>query len=202
MVRTARVGSNELFAEVPVFPVVVPIAVAAMALMVWHLHRRALLSWPRAAVALSLCVYVAGVIANTLFPIYLNNPSASAPWHAHIEVTPLVGYEVADALMNICVFVPLGPLLALAFPAWTGWRVLTSAAVFSLGIEISQYVTAHLLGGGHIADINDLVFNVVGAALGCGLLSVLTSVPRAARLIDRFRWASRGTPAGASVRGG
>ncbi|WP_244931164.1 VanZ family protein [Nocardioides sp. W7] len=178
-----------MFAEVPVLPVVVPLAVAVMAFFVWHMQRRGLLSFPRVAVALALCVYVAGILANTLFPIYLDKPSRSAPWHAYIDVTPLVGYEVADAVMNICVFVPLGVLLALALPRWTWWRVLAAAAMFSLGIELSQYVTAHLLGGGHIADINDFVFNVVGAALGCGLLSALTPVPHAARLIDRFRWA-------------
>ena len=54
---------------------------------------------------------------------------------------------------------------------------------------MSQYLTALLLGGGHIADVNDLVFNVAGAAIGCGLLSMLTPVPHAARLIARFRWA-------------
>lgn len=180
---------DELFAEVPVLPVVVPTAVAAMALMVWHLHRRDLLSWPRAAVALALCVYVAGIIANTLFPIYLDKPSSSAPWNAYINLRPLVDYELADAVTNICVFLPLGVLLAFALPGWRWWRVLSLAAVFSWGIEMSQHVTAHLLGGGHIADINDFAFNVVGAALGCGLLLVLTSLPFADRFVEPFRWA-------------
>lgn len=178
-----------MFAEVPVLPVVVPLAVAAMALFVWHLQRRGLLTLPRGAVALALCVYVAGVIANTLFPIFLDKPSSSAPWDAYINVTLLGGYEVVDAVTNICVFVPLGALLALALPSWSWWRVLTVAAVFSLGIEISQFVTARLLGGGHIADINDFIFNVLGAALGCGLLYALTRVPHGARFVDRFRWA-------------
>ncbi len=100
-----------------------------------------------------------------------------------------MGYEVVDAVTNICVFVPLGVLLALALPRWTSRRVLTAAAVFSLGIEVSQYVTARLLGGGHVADINDFIFNVVGAALGCALLFALTQAPHAARVVDRFRWA-------------
>lgn len=171
-------------------PVVIPLAVMAMALFGWHLHRRDLLSLPRATVALALSVYVAGILANTLFPIYLDKPSRSAPWHAYINLTPLVGYEVADAVTNICVFIPLGILLTLALPGWTESRVLRAAALFSLGIEISQYATAHLLGGGHIADVNDFAFNVVGAALGCSLLAALTQVPYSEPLIDRFRWAS------------
>lgn len=179
-----------MYAEVPALPVVVPLAVVAMVLFVGHLRRRALLSLPRVAVALALCVYLAGVVANTVFPIYRDKPSADVPWHAQLNLTPLVGYEAGDAVMNICVFVPLGVLLSLALPRWTWGRVLATAAVFSLGIEVSQLVTAHFLGGGHIADVNDFVFNVVGAALGCGLLAVLTRAPYVERLADRFRWAS------------
>ncbi|WP_193610464.1 VanZ family protein [Nocardioides lijunqiniae] len=178
-----------MFDEVPVLPVVVPLGVATLGVLVWHLRRRGLLTLPRAAVALALSVYVAGVVANTVFPIYLDKPAASVPWHTYLVVTPLGDYEAADALTNIAVFVPLGALLLLALPRWPWWRALAGAAVFSVGIELSQYVTAHLLGGGHVADVHDLAFNVVGAAVGSGLLLALTQVPRAPRLVDRFRWA-------------
>ena len=130
--RPFESGSRStLYAQVPVLPVVVPIAAAAMALFTWHLRRSGLLSLPRVAVALALCVYVAGVLANTLFPIYLDKPARSAPWDVYINLTPLAGYEVADAVMNICVFVPLGVLLAFAVPRWTWRRVLVAAAGFS-----------------------------------------------------------------------
>lgn len=177
-----------MFAQVPVLPVVVPAAASALALMVWRLSRRGLLSWPRAAVALALSVYVAGVLANTLFPIYLDKPPRSGPWQAYIDLTPLTGYEVADAAMNVCVFVPLGLLLGLVLPRWTWWRVLAAATVFSLAIETSQLLAALFLGGGHVADVNDFLFNVVGAGCGCVLLSTLSSLPRAVRPVDRFRW--------------
>ncbi|WP_134740115.1 VanZ family protein [Nocardioides sp. 503] len=178
-----------MFDEVPVLPVVIPLALATLAVLVWHLRRSGLLSWPRATVALALCVYVAGVVANTVFPIFLDKPSASVPWHAYISLTPLGGYEAVDAAVNVCVFLPLGVLLSLALPRWSWWGVLAAAAAFSVGIELTQYVTAHLLGGGHVADVNDLAFNVVGAALGIGLLVALVRGPRATRLADRFRWA-------------
>ena len=178
-----------MFAEVPVLPVVVPVAVLALAVLVWHLLRRDLLSVPRAAVALALCVYVAGVAANTVFPIYLDKPASEAPWHVYLNVTPIAGYEVGDAVINVCVFVPLGVLLALALPGWARWRVLGVAALISLGIELLQWVSACLLGGGHVADVNDLLFNVVGAAVGTGLLAALVRVPGAERVVDRFCWA-------------
>ena len=177
-----------MFREIPVLPVVVPAAAAVFLILLWHLHRRDRLSAPRAAVALTVCVYAAGVVANTVFPVFLDMPARSAPWDASLSLTPLAGYEVSDAVMNVLVFVPLGMLvpLLLSRPSW--WRVLAVAAGFSLVIEVSQLVTAHLLGGGHVADVNDLVFNVLGGLLGHGLLTLLLRVPGAPALVDRFRW--------------
>ena len=169
-------------------PVVVPVAAAIFVTLLWHLRRHDRLSAPRAAVALALCVYAAGVVANTVFPIFLDKPARNAPWTASVNVVPIVGYEVADAVMNTVVFVPLGMLVPLLVARSSSWRVLATAAAFSLTIEVSQLVTARFLGGGHVADVNDLIFNVAGAALGFGLLSALSRVPGVAGLLDRFRW--------------
>ena len=65
-----------------------------------------------------------------------------------------------DAFRNFFVFVPLGMLLAVL-----GWRllvVLGAALAISLSIEIIQYVT----NLGRTADVNDLITNIGGAALG------------------------------------
>lgn len=177
-----------MFHEVPVLPVVVPVAAAILVGLLWDLHRRDRLSAPRALVALTLCVYAAGVVANTVFPIFLDMPAGDAPWTAYLDVLPLAGYEVSDAVTNILVFVPLGMLVSLLAASTSWWRALAAAAALSLAIEVAQLVTARWLGGGHIADVNDFVFNVVGAALGLGLISMVSRAPRAAALINRFRW--------------
>lgn len=178
-----------MFREVPVLPVVVPLAGTVVAVLVWRLRRRGLATVPRIAVALALGVYAAGIVANTVFPIFLDKPTSSAPWDAFVVVTPLVDYELADAVMNVAVFVPLGLLLALAAPRAPWSRLLAVAAGCSLAIEVSQYVTARLLGGGHVADVNDLLFNVVGGGLGLMLLRASSRLPLAVRATDRFRWA-------------
>jgi glycopeptide antibiotics resistance protein len=177
-----------VFDEVPVLPVVIPFATAIFAAMVWHLHRSDRLSAARAVVAAVLCVYAAGVVANTVFPIFLDMPASAEPWTTYLELVPFAGYEVSDAVTNILVFAPLGVLLSLLMPRAPWWRVLAVAGALSLSIELAQLVTAHLLGGGHIADVNDLIFNVAGAALGLGLISMVSRVPAAAVLLDRFRW--------------
>ncbi|RYB95140.1 VanZ family protein [Nocardioides oleivorans] len=177
-----------MFGEVPVLPVVVPLGAAVCLLLVWRLRSRGSFSWPRATVALALGVYAAGIVANTVFPIFRDKPARTAEWDTYLALTPVAGYGVADAVTNVVVFTPLGMLVALvlARPSW--WRVVAVAAAVSLGIEVTQYVTALTLGGGHVADLNDLLFNVVGGALGHGLLAAVTRVPAVARLVDLFRW--------------
>ena len=171
-----------MFREVPVLPVVVPLAAVVLAAGWWHLHRRGLLTLPRAGVALATSVYAAGIVANTIFPIYLDKPGSGHRWGELVSLTPLVGYDVLDAVINVGVFVPIGLLVPLVAPGWSRTRALAVAALVSLFIEATQYVTANLLGGGHVADVNDLLFNVVGAALGLLLLSALTRSPSGARL--------------------
>jgi glycopeptide antibiotics resistance protein len=177
-----------VFDEVPVLPVVVPLAAVVLAILVWQLRRRRLLTASRAAVAVAVCVYVAGVVANTVFPIFLDKPAYTARWTEFVNLTLLSGYEVVDAVTNICVFVPVGLLVPLVAPTFSWRRALVAATTFSLLIEVTQYVTAHLLGGGHVADVNDLLFNVVGAALGLLLSAALAQVPLGAHAIRRLRW--------------
>jgi glycopeptide antibiotics resistance protein len=177
-----------VFREVPVLPVVAPLAAVVLGTLLWRLRRAGRLTVPRAAVALALAVYAAGVVANTVFPIFLDKPVTTAPWNAHLALVPLRDYEVADAVMNILVFVPLGMLVPLLTARLSWWGAVAAAAAFSLAIEVTQLVTAHLLGGGHIADVNDLVFNVVGGVVGFALVTTLTRVPALDAVVDRFRW--------------
>jgi glycopeptide antibiotics resistance protein len=177
-----------VFRQVPVLPVATVLAAVVFAALAWSLSRRGRLSWPRVAVALALCVYAAGVVANAVFPVFLDKPVASTPWSSHLAVVPFEDYELADAVMNIVVFVPVGILVPLLLARISWWRAVAAAAAFSLAIEVTQYVTAHLLGGGHIADVNDLIFNVLGGAVGFGLFRSLVRVPSLDRFISRFRW--------------
>ncbi|MEH3033007.1 MAG: VanZ family protein [Aeromicrobium erythreum] len=177
-----------VFRPVPVLPVVVPLAVLALATLLVVLRRRGTLTVPRSAVGLALAVYVAGIVANTVFPIYLDLPTRDTTWSTGLNLEPLVGYEPADAVTNVLVFVPLGLLVALVFPRGAWLRAVLAAAAVSLTIEAVQLVTARTLGAGHVADVNDLFFNVVGGAVGVGLLALLSHDARLHRPLDRFRW--------------
>jgi glycopeptide antibiotics resistance protein len=178
---------NGPFGEVSALPVVVPLGLVLFALLLWRLHARRLLSLPRSAVAGALAVYAAGVMANTVFPIFLRAPDRG-PWSPGLALIPFYDYEVADAVMNTLVFLPLGMLIPLLLSRPTWWRVLAVAVAVSLTIEVTQLAAQGLFGGGHIADVNDVLFNIAGGALGYALFRFLRRVPGFAGFIDRFRW--------------
>lgn len=177
-----------MFREVPVLPVVVPLAVVVLSALLLVLRRRRSLTWPRATVALAVAVYAAGIVANTVFPIYLDRPPVERPWGASLALVPLRDYEVADALMNVLVFVPVGVLAALVLRRPTWLKVLAVGGAVSALVEVTQLVTARLLAGGHVADVDDLLSNVVGALVGLGLLRLTVLHPAGAALVERFRW--------------
>lgn len=173
---------------VPVLPVVVPLGVAVLVLLLLRLGRRGRLTWPRAAVAGAVALYSAGVLANTVFPIHLHPVTSGALWTPHLVLVPFVDYEVGDALMNAGVFAPLGVLIPLLMRRPSGWSVLLLAAATSLGIELTQLAAQAFFAGGHIADVNDLIWNVAGGMVGYGAYALATRAPSLSRLLARFRW--------------
>lgn len=179
---------NDPFGEVPVLPVVIPMGIVLFALLSWRLRARGLLTLPRVAEAAALAVYAAGIVANTVFPVFTNPPAHIGPWSPAVSLTPFSDYEVEDAVTNMIVFVPLGILIPLMLkrPSW--WRVLAAAVGTSLAIELTQLAMQDLAGGGHVADINDLIFNTLGGIIGYGLFLLGSRLPGCSRLVERFRW--------------
>ena len=78
-------------------------------------------------------------------------------------------------LGNLAGFLPLGYLLPLARdrPTTFGMTALAGAAL-SAAIEVTQYQ-----GGMRLADVDDVLLNTVGTALGYALLRARRSAPEA-----------------------
>jgi glycopeptide antibiotics resistance protein len=180
-----------MFGEVPMLPVVIPLSAAFFLVLLWILHARHGLTLPRSSVAATLAVYAGGILANTVFPISLDSPGSDEPKPLPLNLIPLNGYEVSDAVTNALVFLPLGILvpLLLARPTW--WRVLAITAGASLGIEVIQFLAAGLAAGGHIADVNDWLSNTIGGLVGYACFALALRQPTLAALAARFRWPSR-----------
>ncbi len=189
---------------IPALPVVVPLAVLALVVLLGRLRRRGALTLPRIAVAVVLCVYGAGVVANTVFPVTIGRGASDLPWTVFLHLTPLAGTEPFDMLQNVVVFVPLGVLLPLVARVRSAGRVLLIGFLVSLFMEALQLLNAVTASGGHVADVDDLLANTVGAPIGYGLLQAALLVPALARLAAAATWPAphgegRAQPARASA---
>ncbi|SDO08022.1 VanZ like family protein [Klenkia soli] len=165
---------------VPMWPVVVPLTAVACALLLHRMRRRGVLTGPRALLVATACVYLAGVVANTVWPMVLGR-RRTTPWQVYLDLVPLSGTELVDAAGNVVVFLPLGFLLPLLLRRASAVRVVSAGAALSLAMEVVQFVNALTLAGGHVADVDDWLANTAGAALGYALLLGARRVPAVAR---------------------
>lgn len=95
------------------------------------------------------------------------------PNNAKLRLTPFTtkwflyshGYDVSslylDILGNIVMFVPYALFLFMVFHVRNYLLIIASAMLFSIAIETIQYFTS--VG---FADIDDVIFNTLGAVLG------------------------------------
>ena len=183
--------------EIPTLPVLIPATFAAIVASLGWLHRRDRLTPLRAAVGVVACVYGACVMARVLLPFAVA-AEYPRPWRVMVHLTPFtdVADDPAGMLLNILLFVPLGMLL----PLVTRIRTVRGAAVVgllvSLGIEAVQLAGVLVVGTGRIADVDDLIGNTLGTAIGWTTFVVVMDVPALARLAARAAWAEGGVASG------
>lgn len=79
--------------------------------------------------------------------------------HGDVKVTNWTSLE--GIILNILLFVPFGYLLPSLFPRLRWWQVILLGFACSLCIELLQLITK--LG---YADVDDLINNTLGAAIG------------------------------------
>lgn len=106
--------------------------------------------------------------------IYFRNPGPGV-----VSLTPLrsIRYDlraggygfIVNLVGNVVAFVPFGGLLPVVLKRGRSARfTIVACALFSLVIEIGQYAV-----GGRVSDVDDLLLNTLGGALGYGLWWVI-----------------------------
>ena len=79
--------------------------------------------------------------------------------HGTVKITNWA--ELKHIILNILLFIPFGYLLPSLFSRLRWWQVILLGLAFSLCIELLQLITK--LG---YADVDDLINNTLGAAIG------------------------------------
>lgn len=181
--------------------ITVAVAGVVWIVLAWHLHRRG-----RNVVYLALFtvffVYCFKVLDYTLFQFQSllllqhfdpNLILNGVPDGERLNLVPLVALERADiqtSLLNVALMVPFG--LGLPFLTGLRWGSVVAAGALSVTIELLQLVSG-VLGGitFRIADVNDVIFNVTGAALGCLLYATVAAPGRPLHPLRRRTMAAR-----------
>lgn len=156
----------------------------------------------RIGLEVALAAYLSTLVGLAFFPlpvepeVILSRREMTAPFvslvpFATIRVSLGLGFEWPAArflLGNVVAFMPLGSLLPLLAPSRRSWRTFLPVAFgLSLAIELAQLGIS--LGFGYayrIADVDDLILNVAGAALGFAAFLAATAIATRVR--------SRGDP--------
>ena len=88
------------------------------------------------------------------------------------EIHPFWSYGrdnlIAENLMNVVVFVPIGLLLGCAFRGMTLWKVMMVGMCVTGTIETMQFVYNR-----GFAEVDDVIHNTLGCMIGYGIFSMV-----------------------------
>ena len=150
-------------------------------LVAWRRHR---ISLPREAVLAAAVVYGAVLVVITIVPLRLTNDRAThvnlIPFASVLDcVTGTAGpreapqYCIENVVGNVMLFTPLGVLLpAISSRFRSSAALIAAALVISAGIEAVQW-TERNIGVGRTVDVDDVLWNAVGAYLGSLMIARL-----------------------------
>ena len=154
--------------------------------MIWMQQKKVV--WKREALLLLMYINLAVLIRFVFYPFFIVNGEVqpliinmSSLQPLRVNLIPLVNildYDIKreaaiNIIGNISMFIPTGIILPILYPRLDRfWKVLLAGAGLSLVIEMIQ-----LFFPGSVSDIDDLILNTAGVAIGYGIY----------KLVHRFR---------------
>lgn len=149
---------------------------------VWIRQRR--IDWKREAVLLLMYINLAVMIRLTFFPMTRVNGhvqplvfDASKAFPFRVNLIPFVNLfdysskrnMLLNVIGNTAMFIPSGIVLPIVYKKLDSfWKVTGTGALISLCIEIIQ-----LPFSVRASDVDDLILNTVGVAIGCGIYAAI-----------------------------
>lgn len=131
---------------------------------------------------LLICFYFILIIYKTQFPIFINNEVMETELGGiklgrDVNLIPFKDFAHMTSLLNIVMFIPIGFLQE--FVVKNNWKKnIIVGFILSLVVESSQLLVNMLIGYNfRTFDVNDLIFNTIGALIGYlklfGIISLL-----------------------------
>ena len=156
-------------------------------IIVWIKQRR--INWKRETVLLLMYINLAVIIRFTFFPMSRMDGrvqpliyDAATAFPFRINLIPFVNLfdydSKKDLLLNVigntAMFIPSGIVLPIIYRKLNNfWKVIAAGAMISLCIEIIQ-----LPFRVRASDVDDLILNVLGVAIGYGIYTAVKRLKR------------------------
>ena len=150
--------------------------------MIWIKQKK--IVWKREAFLLLMYVNLAVLIRFVFYPFFtvngqvqplLINMSSIQPLRVNlIPLVNILDYDIKreaaiNIIGNISMFIPTGIIMPILYKRLDCfWKVLLAGAGLSVVIEMIQ-----LLFPGSVTDIDDLILNTVGVAIGYGIYKLV-----------------------------
>lgn len=151
--------------------------------------KRGRIDWKREGMLLLMFVNLAVIIRFTFYPMELADGKIQPlPFDiariipiktqlipfAHLFEFETTAKMQLNIIGNIAMFIPSGIILPILYKKLDSfWKTVGAGALISLSIELIQ-----LLFYTRTTDINDLILNTLGAALGYGIYAIVKAITK------------------------
>ena len=132
---------------------------------------------------ITFAIYLLAVIHLVFFPIEVwlgGNNSTQPLWLVilqEINFIPILTIDIPGFVLNIIMLLPFGMYLTLLNSKVVSAKKAAKYGFFlSLSIEVLQLTLEVALGSGRTADINDIIANTLGAAVGFLIITKLVKI--------------------------
>ncbi len=155
--------------------------------MIWMQQKKVV--WKREALLLLMYINLAVLIRFVFYPFFTVNGEVqpliinmSSLQPLRVNLIPLVNildYDIKreaaiNIIGNISMFIPTGVIMPILYKRLDCfWKVLLAGAGLSFVIEVIQ-----LLFPGSVTDIDDLILNTLGVAVGYGIYAACKRLKR------------------------
>lgn len=127
-------------------------------------------------------LYIALLLKIVFFPIPINLMG----FDANYNFIPFTHLTLRNVIGNILLFIPLGCYLPLAYEKFRSFiKILIMSFLCSCSIEITQGIIGIIISRRYrVVDINDVIFNVIGALIGFVLYKILIVMVKKIQITD------------------
>lgn len=128
--------------------------------------------WRKATVVLILG-YSILVLYFTVFsrPSFYHMRYCLRPFFSYSAVLNGDRYLLPQIIMNIALFIPFGLLMKVLLKDWSFWTIIVFGLLSSMTVELLQ-----LLFQKGVAEIDDVIHNVIGCVLGVMIANVFNLI--------------------------